>query len=392
MDLNNLHLASGKREELRRLLDKAHKDYQTNLDNLMDAAADEMETVLSRSPMDAQELVREYTADASQLTNDYYDDLRTLWSEYSSTPLPDFDHTTLVDSDRVLWQVQGGFSNTDFNGLTFSQVKAGKSRAGKTIEDLWPSFSNLDDSQQFIADMITASTRLTVQRDIRIDPTKPRWARVAGGSEPCAFCVMLAGRGFAYTSEDAADFGGSFHDGHCRCTIVPSWGADKALTSSQETWKSMYDAAKGDAEASSPSAVTQSMRRLYPDALRDGLYEISGEWPEDVVRPYARVWEHILGNHSPDSKIDGKTRFPDAWSEKKIKWAVMQTVTDPQRTREYDANREKRDRIVDGQIIRVWLQKTHATQRRYTVWTAYPISEQERARLWTAMQKREAPR
>ena len=147
MDLNDLHLTLDKRSELQRLLDKAHKDYQTNLDNLIDAATDEMETVLSRSPLDAQELVREYASDASQLANDYYDDLRALWSEYSSTPLPDFDHAALVDTDRTLWQVQGGFSDTDFNGLTYQQVKAGKSKAWKTIQQLWPSSSNLHDSQ-----------------------------------------------------------------------------------------------------------------------------------------------------------------------------------------------------------------------------------------------------
>lgn len=358
----------------------------------MDAATDEMETVLSRSPMDVQELVREYAADASQLTNDYYDDIRTLWSEYSPSQLPDFDHSSLVDTDRTLWQVQGGFSNTDFNGLTYSQVKAGQSRAGKTIDDLWPPFSNLDDSQQFIADMITASTRLTMQRNIRTDPTKPRWARVAGGSDPCAFCVMLAGRGFAYTSEDTADFGGSFHDGHCHCTIIPSWGADRALTESQQTWKSMYDAAKESAGTSFASDLTQAMRRLYPDDVRDGLYELSGVWPDEVIRPYARVWEHILANHSPTSQVTGKTRFPEGWSDKKIKWAVMQTIADPDRSREYGTNRQKCDRIIEDQIVRVWLQKTRTTQGRYTVWTAYPITGQERGKLWATMQTRSARR
>lgn len=347
-----------------------------------------METVLSRSPLDAQELVREYASDASQLANDYYDDLRALWSEYSSAPLPDFDHAALVDPDRTLWQVRGGFAHTDYNGLTYKQVQAGQARLGATIEDLWPPFSNVDDAQQFIANMIASSTRLTMQRNIRIDPTNPKWARVASGSDPCAFCIMLAGRGFAYTSQDTANFGGSFHDGHCHCTIVPSWGTRPVLTSAQQRWKSMYEASSRKTGSTDPNLITQAMKRLYPEEVNDGIYELPSEWPDDVIRPYARVWEHVLGNHSPDSKVDGKTRFPADWSDKKIKWAVMQAVIDPDKTREYDANRQKCDRIVEDQIIRVWLQKTRATHGRYAIWTAYPITGQEREKLWATMQTR----
>ncbi|RSX53791.1 hypothetical protein D2E25_0097 [Bifidobacterium goeldii] len=145
--------------------------------------------------------------------------------------MPDFAHTDLIDPDRVLWQQQSGFSNTDFNGLTFKQVKEGQSRAGMTINDLWPSLDNVDDAQQFIADMINTSGRLTMQRNIRIDPTKPKWARVCGGIKPRAFCVMLASRGFAYNSEETASFGGSFHDGHA---IAPSCPAGaKTVSCSQ---------------------------------------------------------------------------------------------------------------------------------------------------------------
>jgi hypothetical protein len=380
MDLNDLHLTPDKRRELQRLLDKAHRDYQTNIDNLIDAATDEMETVLSRSPLDAQELVREYASDASQLANDYYDDLRALWSEYSSTPLPDFDHAALVDTDRTLWQVQGGFSDTDFNGLTYQQVKAGRSKAGKTVEDLWPSFSNLDDSQQFISDMIASSTRLTMQRNIRIDPTNPRWARVASGRNPCAFCVMLAGRGFAYTSQETADFGGSFHDGHCHCTIVPSWGANKVLTASQSIWKSMYDAAKDSAATSSAGDIAQAMRRLYPDDLRDGVLETTKPWPDDVTQISGKVWSHILigeengkGGHASWAKNPGKTHFPNTWSEQKIKWAIKETVANPDAEPTDFGNRQNRDKTIENVHIRV---KLSITKHGYRVRYAYPIEEE----------------
>lgn len=154
MNLNNLNLPPERRKALEQVLDQAWKDYQDNLTNLTDAAADEIETVLERDPLNARETVREYTAAANRLADDYYATVRTAWAEYAGVTMPDFDPGSDLEPERVLWQVQGGFANTDYNGLTYSQVMAGQARSGATIDDLWPSFSNIDDAQQFITDMI----------------------------------------------------------------------------------------------------------------------------------------------------------------------------------------------------------------------------------------------
>lgn len=54
-----------------------------------------------------------------------------------------------------------------------------------------------------------------------------RWARVPAGRRTCPFCVMLASRGFVYTSERAA--GGwplsAYHPG-CDCEVVPETSQD----------------------------------------------------------------------------------------------------------------------------------------------------------------------
>lgn len=257
--------------ELRRLLEQAQQDYQTDLENLTDAAVDDIETAVARGEIDVRELVRDYARDASQLANDHYDQLRALWAEYADADMPDFEHADPIDPERALWQVRGGFSNTDYNGLTYTQVVQGRSRAGATIDDLWPDLSNTDDAQQFIADMIAASGRLTMQRNIRTDPTRPRWARVCGGAQPCAFCVMLASRGFAYLSEDTAGLGGGFHDGHCHCSVVPSWGADTHLLARQAQWRDMYEAANTVSQnAAYKGDALSAMRRMYAGTLRDG--------------------------------------------------------------------------------------------------------------------------
>lgn len=226
-----------------------------------------METVLQRDPLSVRELVQDYAQDASQLANDYYDDMRSLWQEYGGVDFPDFNHNQLINPDRVLWQVQGGFNNSDYAGLTFNEVQAGQSRAGKTIEDLWPDLKNLDDAQQFIADMITNSARLTAQRNLRVDPTKPRWARVPKGSVTCAFCLMLASRGFAYLSQESAGLGDSYHP-HCDCSIVPSWGTQKLAGYDPDMYRSMWDEAK-QGHGNYRDAL-QQLRRIHSEELKDG--------------------------------------------------------------------------------------------------------------------------
>lgn len=53
-----------------------------------------------------------------------------------------------------------------------------------------------------------------------------RYARVPSGTETCAFCFMLASRGFVYHSEHLAQFSGrtgSLYHRHCDCVVVPGF-------------------------------------------------------------------------------------------------------------------------------------------------------------------------
>ena len=50
-----------------------------------------------------------------------------------------------------------------------------------------------------------------------------RYARVPSGSETCAFCLMLASRGYVYSSQAKAGDLVKFH-GECDCQIVPDDG------------------------------------------------------------------------------------------------------------------------------------------------------------------------
>ena len=70
--------------------------------------------------------------------------------------------------------------------------------------------------KQFGRDVITLSAR----------KHKIRWARVPTGAETCAFCLMLAGRGYVYRSakKGGDSFSGNEFHGHCDCAVVPDDG------------------------------------------------------------------------------------------------------------------------------------------------------------------------
>lgn len=54
------------------------------------------------------------------------------------------------------------------------------------------------------------------------DPLRPRYARVPTGSETCQFCIMLASRGFVYSSDKSAGVLDHWH-ANCDCRVVPGF-------------------------------------------------------------------------------------------------------------------------------------------------------------------------
>ncbi|RYQ39377.1 hypothetical protein PG2001B_1118 [Bifidobacterium pseudolongum subsp. globosum] len=273
MALNNLTVPTDDADEFQRILDAAYKKYQDSIENLTDAATDDIETAINRHDMALKEIVREYVADASQLAKDYHHLLRQAWGEYSDTEFPSFSDDGLVDFDRVLWQTVHGVANTDYPGLKFRDVQSGSNKFGVTMDDLWPSMDNVDDAQQFIGDMISAALRSQTQRSIRRDPTKPHWARVPQG-KACVFCSMLASRGFAYTSEEAAGGEGNKYHDDCHCRVIPSWGKQTLAGYDPDKYKDLYESAKrmaADAgESTSSRNVFSWLREQFPHAFTDG--------------------------------------------------------------------------------------------------------------------------
>ena len=178
MELNSLNIPETNRRDLQRLLDQAYAGYVADLDALADEAADAIEAQYRSNPLFMRDVVEDYSRQSAQLADDYFSQLRAIWAEQSGVDLPEFEHPDLLDPSEVLYRMNGGFSGTDWNGLNYSDLVAGRSNAGLSVDSLWPELKTIDDWQQLIGDMVSTSARLMTMRDMHADPTKPNGRRV----------------------------------------------------------------------------------------------------------------------------------------------------------------------------------------------------------------------
>lgn len=75
-----------------------------------------------------------------------------------------------------------------------------------------------------------------------------RWARVPTGKNPCGFCIVMASRGFVYSSQAAAGDGlgpyNSYHD-HCTCKAIPGFDGMQLDGYDDAGYLKQYEAAAG---------------------------------------------------------------------------------------------------------------------------------------------------
>lgn len=114
------------------------------------------------------------------------------------------------------------------------------------------------------------SSRETIAGNVARDRARPKLARVPTGAKTCAFCSMMASRGFVYRTRDTA---GAFSDWHddCDCQIVSEWGAgDQIAGYDPDRLYGMYSSAR-DAVGGDPNEILAEMRRMFPDEFTDGV-------------------------------------------------------------------------------------------------------------------------
>lgn len=314
-DWSHLRLPEDKLKTLETMLDASRKDHQRTMDALdeyADLAVSDLfdfdhpdKSFALTDPDAIVEAARNIVQVAQEAADNRYDVQRQAWQQAAGREFPEYALPDREDWTRVMWDVQKGFSNTDYNGLTYGQVMAGKARSGVTIMDLLPKTAGMgiDDMQQAYADFFRSLAAHAAQRrqmaDIAGDPTKPRWARVPRGRVTCAFCTMLAGRGFVYTSEDAAGGGlGNTYHNHCDCEPVPTWGEAKLSGYDPDKLNAIYLQAK----AGLPAGAS------YRDALSH-MREAGGVADSLVGSAIARdthgVFRAQLGDASLKSCLEG---------------------------------------------------------------------------------------
>lgn len=121
---------------------------------------------------------------------------------------------------------------------------------------------------------ILYSSRTTVARNVQLDPSRPRFARVPTGAKTCAWCSMLASRGFVYlTKETAGIVAEDYHD-DCNCEIVPEWdsGSSHIAGYDPDAMFDKYMQARQASNSGDPKEIAKYMRRMFPDSFTDGVF------------------------------------------------------------------------------------------------------------------------
>lgn len=175
--------------------------------------------------------------------------------------------------EQVRFDAVGAYNATTVNATNAAQVRSGvRYAAGQLFTDDPAAMLSL--LAGGVQRYVMASQRGTVARNVQRDPSKPRFARVPTGAKTCAWCTMLASRGFVYHSSTTAQQRDHYHD-DCNCQAVAEWEADRHYIAGYDP-DAMYDKYQ-DARAAADALglpltdrnIAAQMRALYPDAFTD---------------------------------------------------------------------------------------------------------------------------
>lgn len=181
--------------------------------------------------------------------------LQELWAELIATY---GDLTATLAADRF----------EELTGLAATMVRPvdperANARAGWATA---PLFTGDGDSWArlllLVDELVKQPGRSTMIRSVRDHGI--RFARVPVGSETCAFCLMLAGRGAVYATSSSAGQGRKFH-GACDCRIEPVRDIDdlarlKADGYDPDDLNDKYLTARGKADSGSTKTILSELR------------------------------------------------------------------------------------------------------------------------------------
>lgn len=271
---------------------KELEEYAATVDQLGETARTSLESVLA--------------ADLQQFSPDMTD---KEWKELREVLIEDLYQT------RTYWSDAAGMAATEF----YDNIITNRSATGyfnpaylpdpvsrKVCADVVRALAHLvfegriDKFIEKVCDNaqngVRAYANKTIIANCKRDGMKGvRYARVPVGIETCAFCIMLASRGFVYHSKKSAGENEHMHP-NCDCKIVPGFDGDVIEGYDRQVYLNMYNAAasqyeKGERWAGSywrhaergknVNEILKYMRRkmLYP-VHKDHINEVKRQWWE----------------------------------------------------------------------------------------------------------------
>lgn len=213
---------------------------------------------------------------------------------------------------------------------------------------------------------VFAAGRQTIDRCMDADPADVRYARIPRGPKTCAFCSMLASRGWVYRSKETASQrkrGERYHD-RCDCAIVPSWSRRTPTIDGYDPGAlyKQYQQARTAAKTTDETVILAEMRRQHPDRYTDGVKPRPtltsdgsrylsragrelGFGPADV-RGLDQARRHVIegdvkkngkrtGGHlyaTVEAEMrEGQIAFPKDWDADRIMAAARQVIDQPEK-------------------------------------------------------------
>ena len=345
-DINRLESANA------RLVDMAIRDMKTLLAQFTTSSPELMrDMLLELVPM----LVREYGDVAAAAAAEWYEEVRPMGG-YSAVAAAGAPSEAVEGSVRAL---AGGL---------FTDEGTVEALEGAIQRHIW------------------YSSRATVARNVELDPAKPRFARVPSGSETCAWCDMLASRGWVYHSKETAGDPAfnEYHDND-KCSIVPQWDQDAAIIAGYDP-DELYDrylAARAELEADgiepTSKLLGERLEDMFPDLYPNGpavphlLRDPAHGWPaKDLPGVKPKVWRHILYRHGASGVA--QTRF-EGMSQYELARTVRDVARAPEHIAPYakDATIMNLYREIDDRVVVVGIAEWQRDGMHVN--TAFPPAE-----------------
>lgn len=295
----------------------AHEKLTLLLQNLPADPSEAQKFLLASIPL----LIEEGADEASAGAELWYQEIRqqALTSSFQTLLGPGPDALALDRNIRSM------------SAPLFTKGKEGKEATGRLLA-------------QLVERKVKDGARSTILANALKDPAATRFARVPAGSETCAWCFMLASRGWVYATKESASkakkTGDSFHAG-CDCQIVPAFGEQTPEIEgyNPDSLYEQYLFGRREFEFRNPGIepddkdIAATMRRLLPGLYRRGYAPDPGDIPfeQRTLAPFTEAKQrHVFAGdrrggphmHSAQRKREKKTLFPIWWTQEDVIEAI----------------------------------------------------------------------